>query len=99
MYVTLVNVHVKQEYIEDFINATKANHENSIREPGNVRFDILQQAEDSGRFILYEAYRSKEDAAAHKDTRHYLGWRDTVADWMASPRQGVLYNGLFPEKP
>ena len=33
---------------------------------------------------------------AHKDTAHYLAWRDAVADWMAAPRQGVPYTGLMP---
>ena len=36
-------------------------------------------------------------AWAHKETSHYLRWRDKVAGWMAEPRQGVRYDGLFPE--
>jgi autoinducer 2-degrading protein len=68
-----------------------------VQETGNRRFDVLQSPEDPSRFVLYEAYVSAEDAAAHKQTTHYLTWRDTVADWMASPRQGVSYNGLFPK--
>lgn len=97
MHVTLVHVHVKPAHIDDFIAATRLNHEASIQEPGNRRFDVLQSPENPGQFILYEAYASAEDAAAHKQTTHYLTWRDTVADWMAQPRQGVRYNGLFPQ--
>lgn len=97
MHVTLVHVQVKPEHIDDFIAATKLNHEASIREAGNRRFDVLQSPENPARFILYEAYLSGEDAAAHKQTEHYLAWRDTVADWMAEPRQGVSYDGLFPK--
>ncbi|TNF34945.1 MAG: antibiotic biosynthesis monooxygenase [Gammaproteobacteria bacterium] len=97
MQVAIVHVQVKREYINDFIEACRLNHEASIRENGNRRFDILQSADDPTRFVLYEAYASQQDAAAHKQTSHYLTWRDTVADWMASPRQGVLYHGLFPK--
>ncbi|MEE7627673.1 antibiotic biosynthesis monooxygenase [Methylobacter sp. Wu8] len=97
MHVTLVHVHVKPAHIDDFIAATRLNHEASIQEPGNRRFDILQSPENPGQFILYEAYASAEAAAAHKQTPHYLTWRDTVADWMAQPRQGVRYDGLFPQ--
>lgn len=97
MHVTLVNVHVKQDHINDFIAATADNHAASIQEPGNLRFDILQQEENSQFFTLYEAYEDADAAAAHKQTRHYLNWRDTVADWMASPRKGVLHKGLYPE--
>lgn len=96
MRVTLVHVHVKPEYVEAFIAATRANHEASVRESGNRRFDVLQSPQDATRFILYEAYASAEDAAAHKQTAHYAAWRDTVAEMMAEPRQGVPWVGLLP---
>ena len=96
MHITIVNVYVRPDHIDDFIEASRLNHEASIQEPGNRRFDVLQSSEDATHFVLYEAYVSAADAAAHKKTPHYLRWRDTVADWMASPRQGLPYKGLFP---
>jgi autoinducer 2-degrading protein len=96
MHVTIVYVHIKHEHVEAFIEACKQNHQQSIQEPGNLRFDILQLVDDPNRFVLYEAYKSSEDAVAHKQTSHYLTWRETVTDWMAEPRQGITYNGLFP---
>ncbi|MGR9013390.1 MAG: antibiotic biosynthesis monooxygenase, partial [Gammaproteobacteria bacterium] len=63
MHVTLVHVQVKPARIDDFIAATRLNHEASIQEPGNRRFDILQSPENPGQFILYEAYTTAEDAA------------------------------------
>lgn len=96
MHVTIVQVRVKPENTNDFIEATRLNHEQSRQEPGNVRFDVLQCADDPNAFVLYEAYQSANDAAAHKETRHYLTWRETVAPWMAQPRQGITYHGLFP---
>jgi len=97
MHVTLVHVRVKREHLDAFITATRANHEASTREPGNRRFDVLQAPDDPARFILYEAYASAADAAAHKETAHYLAWRDTVAGMMAEPRRGEAMNGLLPE--
>ena len=96
MQVTIVYVYVKPENVAEFIEATRLNHEASVQEPGNVRFDILQLADEPNCFVLYEAYKTKEDAAAHKQTQHYLTWRETVADCMAKPREGVAYQGLYP---
>jgi len=96
MYVTIVYVSVKPENIAAFKEACQLNHENSIHEPGNLRFDILQSADEPAKFVLYEAYKTKQDAAAHKETAHYQSWRETVAGWMAEPRQGITYNGLHP---
>jgi autoinducer 2-degrading protein len=96
MQVTIVYVTVKSAHIADFIEASRQNHEASVQEPGNRRFDVLQSADDPARFVLYEAYESAADAARHKETDHYRKWRDTVADWMAEPRHGDPFNGLFP---
>jgi autoinducer 2-degrading protein len=96
MHITLVHVYVKEDCLEAFIEATQANHEGSVKESGNLRFDILQDPEDPSHFILYEAYRNEADALDHKKTAHYLTWRDTVAEMMAQPRVGVPMRALFP---
>ena len=96
MHVTCVDVRVVVEHIDDFIQATIANHQGSVQEPGNLRFDILQNDEDPCKFLLYEAYESDEAAAKHKQTDHYLTWRETVADWMAQPRQGTKHTIVCP---
>jgi autoinducer 2-degrading protein len=96
MIVTLVHVFVKPPFIDAFIEATRINHENSVKEPGNLRFDILQDDQNPGKFILYEAYANAEAVAAHKETSHYFTWRDTVAPWMEKPREGVKHKLLFP---
>mgnify|MGYP001768523319 CR=1 FL=1 len=85
MIVTCVYVHVKTDSIEKFIEATTTNHLESVKEKGNLRFDLIRQADDKNRFMIYEAYESEEAAAAHKNTPHYLLWRDTVKDLMAEP--------------
>lgn len=97
MHVTLVHVHVLPDHVEEFVEASRANHEGSIREPGNVRFDVLRATDDPTRFILYEAFIDEAAAKAHKETAHYHEWREAVASWMAEPRVGVRYDGLLPE--
>lgn len=98
MIVTCVYVNVKPEATESFIEATVANHIESVKERGNLRFDFIRQTDDPCRFMIYEAYESDEAAAAHKNTAHYLKWRDQVKDFMAEPRKGVKYNIIRPEK-
>jgi (4S)-4-hydroxy-5-phosphonooxypentane-2,3-dione isomerase len=33
----------------------------------------------------------------HRDTPHYLAWREATVDVFAEPRYGVRYEGLYPE--
>ncbi len=96
MHIVLVNVHVKADFLPQFKAATLENAKNSILEPGIIRFDFLQQAEDPTRFILVEVYRTPEDQLKHRDTKHYQAWRDAVTEMMAEPRVGVKYKNLFP---
>lgn len=96
MHVTIVEIQVKPAFVEQFLEACRLNHEASVREPGNRRFDVLQSSEDPAHFVLYEAYEDEAAAKAHKETPHYQQWRDTVADWMAEPRQGRPFVGHWP---
>lgn len=97
MHLVLVSIHVKPEAVDAFIAATLDNVKNSVQEPGIARFDFIQQADDPTRFMLIEVYRDAEAPARHKETAHYLRWRDTVADMMAEPRSGVRYTPIFPD--
>lgn len=96
MYVVCVQVHVRDERVREFTDAILDNARATRDEPGNVRFDVLQQEQDPTRFLLYEVYRSPTDFAAHQQTPHYFRFRDTVAGWMAEPRVGVRHTSVFP---
>jgi (4S)-4-hydroxy-5-phosphonooxypentane-2,3-dione isomerase len=97
MLVVHVQVQVKPECLAAFRAATLENARQSVREPGIARFDVVQQADDPTRFVLVEVYRSVAATAAHKETKHYQVWRDTVAPMMAAPRTSVKFANVFPE--
>jgi quinol monooxygenase YgiN len=96
MLVVHVFVHVKADQIEAFKAATVANATNSVQEAGIARFDVIQQSDDPTKFVLVEVYRNAESPAQHKETAHYLAWRDAVAPMMAEPRQSIKYANVFP---
>ena len=97
MYISCVTVYVKENHIQDFIDASIKNHQGSLKEPGNMRFDVLQSIDDPSRFLLYEAYESEEGAKAHKVTDHYLEWKKRVDPLMAKPREGVPHRVIAPK--
>lgn len=97
MFIVHVHVHVKPEYVEAFKVASLENARHSVQEPGIARFDVIQQQDDSTRFVLVEVYRTADDPARHKETAHYAAWRDAVADMMAEPRSSVKYGNVFPD--
>lgn len=96
MHVTLVHARANPENVDAFIAETRADHGASINEPGNRRFEVLQAPDDPTRLVLYKAYVSATNATAHKETAHYLNWREAAASMMAEPCLGEPMNGPFP---
>jgi autoinducer 2-degrading protein len=97
MFVVHVFVEVKPGHVELFNQVTLANARASLLEPGIARFDILQDTENPEKFVLVEVYRTKDDPARHKETKHYKIWKETVADLMAVPRTKKIYQNIFPD--
>jgi autoinducer 2-degrading protein len=96
MFIVHVFVEVKPECIEAFKAASVENASSSLKEPGIARFDFVEELDNPAKFLLVEVYRTPEDAAKHKETAHYLMWRDRVADMMATPRTAVKFRNVFP---
>ena len=82
---------------ESFKIASLMNARSSSLEPGVLRFDVLQSTSDENRFTLVEVYKDSEASpAAHKETAHYLAWREAVAEMMERPREAEKFETLFP---
>ncbi len=96
MLIAIINAHVKPEAVAPFKTASVDNASHSIQEPGVIRFDVYQQTDDPTRFVLLEIYKTEDDPDRHRETAHYLRWRDTVADLMVEPRTRATYQAVFP---
>lgn len=62
-----------------------------MKEAGNICFDVLQSDKETNQFLIYEIYRSEEALEAHKASKHYKTWRESVAPLMARERKGSRY--------
>ncbi len=91
MHVTLVEINVKEDKVDQFIEVFRANHLGSIREAGNLRFDVLRDEHIPTRFYIYEAYTDEAAVAIHKTTPHYLQCVEQLAPLMTGPRKNGIY--------
>ncbi|HCM61575.1 MAG TPA: (4S)-4-hydroxy-5-phosphonooxypentane-2,3-dione isomerase [Morganella sp. (in: Bacteria)] len=97
MNVTLVEINVKADKVDEFIAVFRENHLGSVKEPGNLRFDVLQDPDIQTRFYIYEAYTDDAAVAAHKKTPHYLQCVEKLEALMTGPRKKTAFIGLMPE--
>lgn len=94
MKIIIAYIDVKPEYIEEFKKITVYNHENSIKEAGNIRFDVLQNSETPTKFALYEIWKDDAAFAFHKTTEHYNKWNTESQAYLTKPRSRDVYTEI-----
>jgi quinol monooxygenase YgiN len=63
----------------------------SRQEPGVRRYDLYRDSARSATFHLIEAYADEAALEAHRQSAHYLRYREQAGDWLlAAPRVAVL---------
>ncbi|MAT60746.1 MAG: antibiotic biosynthesis monooxygenase [Micrococcales bacterium] len=98
MDLTHVYVHVHEADVANFIRESIEDARLSKQEPGHIDFQLLQQSDDSTRFVMIEAYLDADAAAAHKRTQHYKTWHDAVEPMMVQPRRHVKFRELEDDR-
>ena len=91
MLVKIVDIYVKEPDVKMFIEATKENQRNSLKEEGIESFDLLQSRDDTAKFVLFEVYSSQQAMDDHLKTAHFKIWNETVRSYLAKPIERVVY--------
>lgn len=98
MYVLVVYLEVKAQNIEAFKVEAAINARASNAEPGCLRFDFLQQADQPTRFMLYEVYRDESAfKEEHLKTEHYKRWLERGVPLLVGDRVRVVYQKIAPD--
>ena len=68
--------------------------EASRREPGNLRFDVLQHAMRGNHFTVIEQWQNQDALDAHAATAHARAYRDALQPLTGSPLDERVYSGI-----
>jgi autoinducer 2-degrading protein len=91
-----VKVRVKSDARERFLKAIEVDALGSERdEPGCMRFNVLQDAQDRNVYYFYEVYRDEAALEAHRAAPHYAVWR-AAADTLDGAPEATLCQTVFP---
>lgn len=71
-------VKVKADKLDEFMEVALHDARESVKEPGNLRFEVYQQADDPTRLVIFEIYRSEEALEFHRQTDYIKTWRAAV---------------------
>ena len=97
MFVQFVHIRVKPDRISEFLDVFRINHEGTSREPGNVRFDVLQDPQDDTHYVIYEVFDSEAAVDDHRKTAHYKATVEKLDALMQGPRTKDFYRMVMPK--
>jgi quinol monooxygenase YgiN len=68
--------------------------EASRKEPGNVRFDVVQHTMRANHFTVVEVWRDQKALDAHVAAPHTRQYRDTLQPMTGSPLDERVYKSI-----
>ena len=82
---------------KEFLEVFRVNFDGTRSEPGNFRFDVLQDPEDENHFVVYEVFESEAAVDEHRRTAHYAATVELLDRLMEGPRQKDFYRMVMPD--
>ena len=97
MLALMVTIKIEPGHHDAFMEAMLGDARGSAYdEPGCLRFDVLQDANDPNTIYLYEVYRDEQAFEAHRQAPHLRQWRETVKDWFDGDPVAHRCTTVFP---
>ena len=87
MPVIFNRIKVKPEHLSEFVENVRRHATNSLREPGCLRYEVLQDQDDPTTICLFEVFGADADLEFHHRQDYYRQWMAMSRDWREGPRQ------------
>ena len=69
----------------------------TIKEPGVICFDVLQDKDDPSHFTLLEVYQNQEARDKHLETSYFLAFKEIALETFAKNGYGHEFEAVHPE--
>ena len=97
MIAMLVKVRIKPDQRQRFLEVIEHDALHSeADEPGCLRFNVLQNAEDPNVYVFYEVYKDQAALEAHRATPHFARWMEASAECLDGPVERTACQTVFP---
>ena len=89
MFVLVVQLKIKPENVDRFMQELQANAREARKEPGCKQFDVLVDPNDRTKAMLYEVYNDEKAFEAHQQTPHFKKYLAEAVALLASRERSV----------
>ena len=97
MHVMMPDLYIKPEYREAYIEAIVHEVKQGLaKEPGILRFDLVQDHEDPNVIHVYAVYRDRAALEFHQQQPYYVEFMQKTMAWWSRPSLVRSGRNLFP---
>jgi quinol monooxygenase YgiN len=93
-FVLVVNIRIQADNVEPFMAQVLANAREARKEPGCRQFEVLVDAADRTKVMLFEVYDDERAFEAHQQTPHFKNYLAQAVPLLASRERQVLQRAL-----
>ena len=93
-FVLAVIIRIKPENVERFLAQVLANARESRKEPGCRQFEVLVDATDRTKVMLFEIYDDEKAFEAHQQTPHFKKYLVEAVPLLESRERHMLQRAL-----
>lgn len=81
MYTSVSFHKILSQHLDDYIVNMRVCAEKSNREPGCVRYEVMQDVQDPTMMCLFQVFQDDEAYQAHQDAKHHREWIALSGGW------------------
>ncbi len=96
MFVLVVNLKIKPENVESFMQKLSGNAREARKEPGCRQFEVLFDPKDRTKVLLFEVYDDEKAFEAHQQTPHFQKYLAEAVPLLASRERQVFTKAEIP---
>ena len=86
---------VKEEKIDEFVEQAKKLVEATLKEKGNIKYELFQDLKDPKILTMIEEWESKEVLDKHMNSEHFTEIVPLLSSFMEKPAEMNLYKKLI----
>jgi len=95
-FALVVNIRVKPESVEAFMQRLNENASAARKEPGCRQFDVLVDPKDKTKVMLYEVYDDDRAFETHQQTPHFKKYLAEAVPLLASRERHLFTRVEIP---
>jgi quinol monooxygenase YgiN len=93
-FVLAVMIRIKPENVEPFMAQVLANAREARKEPGCRQFEVLVDAADRAKVMLFEIYDDEKAFQAHQQTPHFKKYVAEAVPLLESRERHMLQRAI-----